>query len=147
MTKMNNNVTRDLTVYRHPAAYAREHGQLELYRQSHRANISCKRDIEKTVSAHFDGMRLDRRAAQEVIERFGAERVAYVLAATVQAKHWDGRFSPANKAWARDFDFPDPFDGLGFDRRYDYAVETHPAVLDGFINQVRQEIDRIVKEG
>lgn len=127
-------------VYHQSAAYAREHGELEQYRQSHRANIDCKRDIEKTVSAHFDGMRLERKAAPEVIERFGAERVALVLAATVQAKSWDGRFSTANKDWAFSFDFPDPVNELVFDRRHDYAVETHPAVLDGFINLVRQEI-------
>ena len=126
--------------YHQSAAYAREHGELEQYRQSHRANIDCKRDIEKTVSAHFDGMRLERKAAPEVIERFGAERVALVLAATVQAKSWDGRFSTANKDWAFSFDFPDPVNELVFDRRHDYAVETHPAVLDGFINLVRQEI-------
>lgn len=94
-------------VYHQSAAYAREHGELEQYRQSHRANIDCKRNIEKTVSAHFDGMRLERKAAPEVIERFGAERVALVLAATVQAKSWDGRFSTANKDWAFSFDFPD----------------------------------------
>ena len=85
-------------------------------------------------------MRLERKAAPEVIERFGAERVALVLAATVQAKSWDGRFSTANKDWAFSFDFPDPVNELVFDRRHDYAVETHPAVLDGFINLVRQEI-------
>ena len=127
-------------VYHQSAAYAREHGELEQYRQSHRANINCKRDIEKTVAAHFDGMRLERNAAPEVIERFGAERVALVLAATVQTKFWDGRFSAVNKDWAFSFDFPDPVNDLGFDRRHDYAVETHPAVLDGFINLVRQEI-------
>ena len=85
-------------------------------------------------------MRLERKAAPEVIECFGAERVALVLAATVQTKSWDGRFSTANKDWAFSFDFPDPVNELGFDRRHDYAVETHPAVLDGFINLVRQEI-------
>ena len=63
-----------------------------------------------------------------------------MLAATVQTKSWDGRFSTANKDWAFSFDFPDPVNEMGFDRRHDYAVETHPAVLDGFINLVRQEI-------
>ena len=127
-------------VYHQSAAYAREHGELEQYRQSHRANLDCKRDIEKTVAEHFDGIRLERKAAPEVIERFGAERVALVLAATVQAKSWDGRFSALNKDWAFSFDFPGPVNESGFDRRHDYAVETHPAVLDGFINLVRQEI-------
>ena len=127
-------------VYHQSAAYAREHGELEQYRQSHRANLDCKRYIEKTVAEHFDGIRLERKAAPEVIERFGAERVALVLAATVQAKSWDGRFSALNKDWAFSFDFPGPVNESGFDRRHDYAVETHPAVLDGFINLVRQEI-------
>ena len=127
-------------IYQQSASYAREHGELEQFRQSHRANINCKRDIEKTISAHFDGMRLERKAAPEVIDRYGIERVALVLAATIQSKPWDGRFSSANKDWAFTFDFPDAVSELGFDRRNDYAVETHPAVLDGFINLVRQEI-------
>ena len=127
-------------VYYQSIAYARQHGELEQCRLSHLANIDCKRDIDKTISAHFDGIRLERKAAPEVIERFGAERVALVLAATVQTKSWDGRFSQANKDWAFSFDFPDPVNDLGFDRRQDYAVETHPAILDGFINQVRMEI-------
>lgn len=74
------------------------------------------------------------------MERYGAERVSLVLAATVQVKAWDGRFSSANKDWAFSFDFPDPKNDLGGDRRDSYAVTTHPAVLDGFINLVRQAI-------
>ena len=74
------------------------------------------------------------------MERYGPERVSLVLAATVQVKAWDGRFSNSNKDWAFTFDFPEAYNDLGFDRRDNYAVTTHPAVLDGFINLVRQEI-------
>ena len=74
------------------------------------------------------------------MERYGPERVSLVLAATVQVKAWDGRFSNSNKDWAFTFDFPEAVNDLGFDRRDNYAVATHPAVLDGFINLVRQEI-------
>ena len=63
-----------------------------------------------------------------------------MLAATVQVKAWDGRFSSANKDWAFIFDFPEPVNEAGFDRRDSYAITTHPAVLDGFINLVRQKI-------
>ena len=31
-------------------------------------------------------------------------------------------------------------DAFGYDRRDDFTVSSHPAVLDGFISQVRQEI-------
>ncbi len=74
------------------------------------------------------------------MERYGPERVSLVLAATVQVKAWDGRFSSSNKDWAFTFDFPDAESDPGFDRRDNYAVGTHPAVLDGFINMVRQTI-------
>ena len=41
---------RELPVYRHPAAYAREHGELDQYRASRRANIACKEAIEASIS-------------------------------------------------------------------------------------------------
>ena len=127
-------------VYHESAAYAREHGELDLFRQSHQANIACKKDIEEAISKNFDGMRLNKRAVTEVLEKYGPERVGLVLAATVQTKEWDGRFSPSNKDWAFTFDFPDTKTALGFDRRDDYAVTSHPAVLDGFITGIRNEI-------
>ena len=34
---------RELPLYRHAAAYAREQGDLDLYRASRRANIACLR--------------------------------------------------------------------------------------------------------
>ena len=37
---------RELPLYRHDAAYAREQGDLDLYRASRRANIACKEAIE-----------------------------------------------------------------------------------------------------
>ena len=133
--------TVNVPVYPESAAHARKFGELEQYRKSHFANIDCKKDIEQAISANFDGFRLSKRAAEEILEKYGPERVSTVLAATVQAKEWDGRFSSTNKDWAFTFDFPDAQNDLGFDRRDSYAVTTHPAVLDGFINQVRQDIE------
>ena len=127
-------------IYKQSATHARKYGELEQFKASHWANIDCKRDIEKAIKEHFDGMRLDRKAIDGVMERYGADRVSLVLAATVQVKAWDGRFSSANKDWAFTFDFPNATNDLGFDRRDNYAVTSHPAVLDGFINLVRQAI-------
>ena len=127
-------------IYNQSATHARKYGELEQFKASHWANIDCKRDIEKAIKEHFDGMRLDRKAIDGVMERYGADRVSLVLAATVQVKAWDGRFSSANKDWAFTFDFPNATNDLGFDRRDNYAVTSHPAVLDGFINLIRQAI-------
>lgn len=127
-------------VYHQSSAYARENGELEQFRNSHWTNIACKNDIEDAIARHFDGMHLDPEAVKEVLERYGAERLSLVLAATVQVKAWDGRFSTGNKDWAFSFEFPDTHTAHGFDRRDDYAVASHPAVLDGFIKMARQEI-------
>ena len=127
-------------IYYETAAYARENGELELFRLSHRANIACKNDIQDAISRHFDGMRLDKETAKEVLDQYGAERVSIVLAATVQYKSWDGRFSSSNKDWAFSVSLPQGLLDGGMDRRHAYAVSSHPAILDGFIWQVRKEI-------
>lgn len=41
---------KDIPVYRFPGAYARENGELELYRASNKANAACKEAIEKAIS-------------------------------------------------------------------------------------------------
>ncbi|MEG2253346.1 MAG: DUF3849 domain-containing protein, partial [Clostridia bacterium] len=127
-------------IYQHAAAYAREHGELDQYRASHQANIACKNDIEAAISNSFDGMHLKADAARSVLEQYGTARVEQVLVATVQTKSWDGRFSLSNKHWADCVPMPETFDGFGYDRRHEYAVTSHPAVLDGFIRLARQEI-------
>lgn len=127
-------------IYYESALYAREHGELEQYRQSLRTSIDCRNAIQDAIARHFDGMHLGKDAVQEVFAQYGQERVCVVLAATVQAKAWDGRFSSANKGWAFSVPLPDEESASGFDRRDDYVVTTHPAVLDGFISMARREM-------
>lgn len=91
--------TEQTAVYRYPAAYARDTGEMEQYRASMRQNVACKRAIESVIRDRFDGMNLDGEAAKLVLDFFGIDRVEYVLANTVQMKDWDGRFSPRNKEW------------------------------------------------
>lgn len=134
---------RELPLYRHDAAYAREQGDLDLYRASRRANIACKEAIEASISEHYRDNRLDRDAVPQVIEQFGYTRTLYVLANTVQQKEWDGRFSPANKAWAKTVDIPPNPDGFGGDRNLDFVVDSHPGLVDLFLSQARQDYLRL----
>lgn len=127
-------------VYYGSGIYARDHKELELFRSSHMENINCKKAIEKAIAANFDGIRLNRSAVSDVLSQFSPERVAMVLAATIQTKSWDGRFSPQNKDWAFTVRMPDSRPDMNYDRRDAYAVTTHPAVLDGFIALARKEI-------
>lgn len=128
---------RETPVYPYPASYAQEQGELEQYRASNRANVACKKAIEAAVREHFDGMYLSDDAAKDVIDAYGMERVAFILANTVQLQDWDGRYSRRNKEWASTI--PNYHsDSI----RRDYALNSHPAVLDGFIDLVRKEQQR-----
>ena len=71
-------------VYGQSPSYARATGELDIFRESHRTNIECKKDnIEKAIAENFDGMHLNKKAITDVMDRYGAERVSVVLAATV----------------------------------------------------------------
>ena len=130
---------KQIPVYRQTGMYAREHGELEQFRQSNVANIACRAAIEKAITENFDGMRLRADAAAKVLGEFGVERVQFVLANTVQHKDWDGRFSRENKAWAAAFAI-EPDVVMGMDRRVQSVVNSHPAVLDGFITMTRKAV-------
>ena len=45
---------KNIPVYKHPAAYAREHDELAVYRASNQANAACKEAIEAAITIHND---------------------------------------------------------------------------------------------
>lgn len=113
---------------------------MEQFRTSLRANEECKRDIEETIARHFNGFRLSKAAVTEVLGKHVPERIQMILASTVQIKDWDGRFSSANKTWAYSVKTPEIVITDTYDSRDKYVLSTHPAVLDGFITAIRQEM-------
>lgn len=126
-------------VYRNTLAYAAEHGAADEYLDSRKLNIDCKRAVEEAIRSHFDGMHLAHDVVDGVLEEYGTERLSFVLACTVQYKETDGRFSRDTKEWAKSIPIPENM-GRDIDLNYDYVVESHPAVLDGFIGLAREKI-------
>jgi hypothetical protein len=133
-------------VYRQSRDYAREHGEIAQCRDSFRQNIACKKAIEASVQEHFDGMHLSDDALKPVLEQFGAERTAYVLANTIQEKSWDGRFTHKNKEWAAAIPVA-PNMAFGENRNYEFVVDSHPAILDGFVSMFRKELQKQQTKG
>ncbi len=128
-------------IYQLSLTEARDRGDMALFRESHKLNIACKNAVEKAIRENFDGLHLKSDCTKPVIEEYGTERADWVLAGTVQLNQYDERFSKDNKAWARTFTIPES-DNSVFDHRLDYLVESHPAVLDGFISLMRRERDK-----
>ena len=131
---------RDLPVYPYPADHAREQGELDVYRASFRANVSCKEAIEAAIREHYRDNRLDAGAAVgQVAEQFGQERMLYVLAATVRHFDYDGRISRDNKRWANTIPVYENKDGMDSDRSVQFVVCSHPGLTDLFLTGARRE--------
>ena len=130
---------RELPVYPYPADHAREQGELDAYRASFRANVSCKDAIEAAIRDNYHDNRLDAAAVGQVAEQFGQERMLYILAATVRHFDYDGRISQDNKHWANTIPAYQNGDGMDSDRTAQFVVSSHPGLTDLFLTQARRE--------
>lgn len=127
-------------LYIYPATYARENGELELYRSSHKANIVCRDAIDDAIRDNYRDNCLGSTTAKQVIAEFGYDRTLYVLANTVKEKDWDGRIDRKNKEWARTIPIFDDDNGFGDNRNREFVVDrSHPGLLDLFVTQARRE--------
>ena len=130
----------DVPVYYEPFSYAKENDEVDLYRTSYRLNSECKQAIQEAIADNYDGMYLGDGAVDQVVRQYGMERVGYILANTLHHKSYDGRFSHSNKEWAEQVSTPEQnADRMTF--RTDWVVDSHPAILDGFVTMFRKELE------
>ena len=130
----------DVPVYYEPFSYAKENDEVDLYRTSYRLNSECKQAIHEAIADNYDGMYLGDDAVSQVVQQYGMERVGYILANTLHHKSYDGRFSHSNKEWAEQVSTPEHnADRMTF--RTDWVVDSHPAILDGFVTMFREELE------
>lgn len=132
--------TEIVPFYPHSADYASEHGEADQYRASLQTNFTCIKAIEQAIATHYSNNRLNTEAAvNAVLEKFGPERVQFVLANTVRKKAHDGRISRDNKAWAETVPMPEGSDPAG---RHAYLVvdQVNPGLTDLFLKQVRKSL-------
>ncbi len=121
-------------IYFNNLAYAREHGEIEAFKQSKLLDLNCAADIEKAISANstqgpMAGTQYvdTEKAMKDVIEKYGSERVKIVTANIVSHYDWDGRLSGTNKNWAKDVP----------SLSHEVYVNTHLTIFNGFADKVR----------
>lgn len=121
-----------MEVYRNTAAYAKENGEIQKWRDSKAENIACRDAVDKAVAENFDGAHLRTESILDnVIAAYGKERVELILAATIQEKAHDGRFSRDNKEWAASVPMPEG------EKTYLVSDRTHPILLDALAKEYR----------
>jgi N12 class adenine-specific DNA methylase/primase-polymerase (primpol)-like protein len=128
-------------VYLQSAGYAVDHDEMGIFRSSYELSFKCKTEIESAISNNYDGMYLKSGFEDELIKKYGIERVACIVATTIREHETDGRFSRANKDWANTI----PIFDSETDRRT-FSLNVHPAVLDGFTDRIRKKIKEKEKE-
>lgn len=117
-------------VYKHNARYAREHGELALFKQSAKLNRDCVGTLEAAIRDGWDGAKMNADIIHHVVDRFGKERVEFILANTIVYRMFDGRFSRSNKEWAKTIVITDPVPQL--------VVNSHSTIVDAVVNIVRR---------
>ena len=118
-------------LYKHSRKEAFALNELEAWHESYHENRDCAKAIEDAIAANYrDNVLAD--GTGDVIARYGFDRVNWVLANTVQWKHSDGRFSDKNREWANGFFIPSD------ENRVNFLVNSHPGLVDLFINQTRR---------
>lgn len=126
-------------LYRWSRKEAARSGEIDLWLESFRENCACARAIENAISQYYKENCLNPEGAKDCIKQFGFDRVNWVLANTVQEGKDDGRYHRENKEWAKGFNIPNEKDSFN----YQFAVTSHPALVDLFIDQARQEWQKL----
>ena len=133
---------KSVPVYKDSPAAAREKNELDAYRASSAANQACAKAIVETIRENWNGSRLKDGCAQPVMEVFGADRLAFVLANTVDLRAYDTRFSKQNREWAQmalagaDAVIPE-------DKRVGWEIDIHTTMLNDFTEQAREAIENL----
>ena len=140
---------KEIPVYRHSAEYAIQHGEIEAYRDSFKANMDCRDAIEKAIGDNYRDNRLDsKNISVQLGQNFGMERVSYVLANTIRCKDHDGRISDGNKRWAETVPVAEDRSEWGDNRNLRFIVDkTNPGLVDLLVNQVRKDLAKEQEAG
>lgn len=125
-------------LYRHSLDEARHCNEIDEWRESHRANLDCVRAIENAINRDYSDNHLAEGCAKSVIDQFGFDRVNYILAVNTQLmSKADPRLKDSNREWGNQAYIPRS------NLRYEYRVNKHAILVDGFISQARAEWDKL----
>ena len=132
---------KTVPIYKESGLTARENNELDVFQASNAANKACAEAIEKALTENWDGVMLKDGCVQPVMEKFGEQRLMFVVANALQLHAMDGRFSRENLAWAQMVQVEPVATEDPAERRYAWDIHSHPAKLDEFAVQTRKAIE------
>ena len=108
---------------------AKQSGNLGAWKDNVAASKACIKFIEGNLSAAYEGRDLEGFVKQ-LNDKFGIDRAMYTVAATVQLKDHDGRFTNAVKESAAQFSFDSD------NMRLKFLTERHPVMINHLYEQM-----------
>lgn len=127
-----------MPVYYPSFPYARQHGEIELWRESFRINMECKGQINQRALEANNSRELDLMIG-DLIRIYGLERTMCVLSRTIQYQDWDKRLSEAVRERAKRFQFNDP-EHKGDDPTEQYICHgLQPCLLDAVYRKLMEK--------
>lgn len=110
---------------------AKQSGNFGAWKDNVAASEACIKFIEDNLSAAYEGRDLEGLVKQ-LDEKFGIDRAMYTVAATVQLKNQDGRFTNAVKDSAAQYTFDSD------NMRLKFLTERHPVMINHLYQQMME---------
>lgn len=129
-----------MKLYLKSLAYATEHGEKELLAKSFVEMQECQKATEKSIIANYtQNIIRSKDVVDEIADKFGAEKLLFLLALSAQKNDSDIRISRNNHNWAAAY-----LAGLSPDAN-DYFIyraltldKVHSGLLNLIINAARE---------
>lgn len=91
-----------MEIYPHSAEYALKNGEIDKYIASVKETEACVSKLNSVIPNCYKNNSLNcEKVFATVRDLFSNERIAYILASTINAHRTDGRISEENKLWSR----------------------------------------------
>lgn len=134
---------KEIPIYRGTIMDAIQKNGRKAYFASIKALEECRMALDEGIRKHYDGSHLNcEEIVSDAGKDFTIEQIVYTVANTVRNKEWDGRFSPANKEWARGIPVTDYVNSNGDRRNWDFEMRSHSCLIDGLATYIRKEMSK-----
>ncbi len=108
---------------------AKMNGRLSDLQASIKASQACRDFIEQHIHSEYENRNLSG-FVKSLVDKFGIDRTMYTVAATIQLKMQDGRFTSEVKDMARQYMFDSDKTRLKF------LTETHPVIMNHLFEEL-----------
>ncbi len=122
---------RSVPIYTQSLMESKQNGNFGAWKDNVAASEACIKFIEDNLSAAYEGRDLEGLVKQ-LDEKFGIDRAMYTVAATVQLKNQDGRFTNAVKDRAAQYTFDSD------NMRLKFLTERHPVMINHLYQQMME---------